>query len=244
MAASVADLVGHLKAADAERQRRAQSPGLLARVNALKAFQQQRFSRTYSDLLASVRYGPAARYFLDELYGPSDFTKRDVQFARVAPTIVRVFPNELAETIATLAELHALSEALDTAMGLALANERIAPPDYVGAWQRVGRADDRERQIALTLRIAAQLDRITRLPLLRNALRLMRGPARAAGLSELQRMLESGFDIFRAMKGAQEFIALIGEREHDFAAALFEAGSGGVEGHRALERALGGLPPE
>ena len=57
-------------------------------------------------------------------------------------------------------------------------------------------------------------------------------------------MLESGFDIFRAMKGAQEFIAIIGEREHDFAAALFEAGSGGVEGHRALERALGGLAPE
>jgi hypothetical protein len=243
MAASVADLVGHLKAADAERQRRAELPGLLARVNALKALQQRRFSRTYSDLLASARYGPAARYFLDELYGPNDFTKRDAQFARVAPAIARVFPNELAETVAILAELHALSETLDTAMGLALANERIAPLDYIGAWQRVDRAADRERQIALTLRIAAQLDRITRLPLLRNALRLMRGPARAAGLSELQRTLERGFDIFRAMKGAQEFIAIIGEREHDFAAALFAAGSGGADGNRALERALAGLPP-
>ena len=70
--------------------------------------------------------------------------------------------------------------------------------------QRPGRAGDRELQIALTLRIAAQPDRTTRLPLLRNALRLMRGPARAAGFRELQRTLESGFDIFRAMKGAQE----------------------------------------
>jgi len=244
MAASAADLAGHLKALDAERQRRAGLPGLPARVNALKAFQQRRFSRTYADLLASVRYGPAARYFLSELYGPSDFTKRDAQFARVAPTIVRVFPKELAETIAALAELHALSEALDTAMGLALANESITPVDYIGAWQRVGRAGDREHQVALTLNIAAHLDRVTRLPLLRNALRLMRGPARAAGLAELQRTLESGFDIFRAMKGAQQFIATIGEREQAFAAELFAAGSASTGDGAALARALTWLPEQ
>ncbi len=242
MTASAADLAGHLKVVDAERQRRAELPELPARVTALKAFQQRRFAHTYADLLASARYGAAARYFLSELYGPSDFTKRDAQFARVAPTIVRVFPNELAETIATLAELHALSETLDTAMGLALADERITPLDYIGAWQRVGRAGDRERQVALTLGIAAHLDRITRLPLLRNALRLMRGPSRAAGLSELQRTLESGFDTFRAMKGAQEFIATIGARERDFAAALFAADPSGDVGDGALERALADLP--
>jgi hypothetical protein len=146
--------------------------------------------------------------------------------------------------MATLAELHALSEALDTAMGLALANERITPIDYIGAWQRVGRVGDRERQVALTLHIAAHLDRITHLPLLRNALRLMRGPARAAGLAELQRTLESGFDIFRAMKGAQEFIAIIGARERDFAAALFVPCTLGSDDDRALERALAALPAE
>jgi hypothetical protein len=244
MAVSSADLVGHLQTVDAERQRRAALPGLPVRVTALKAFQQRRFSHTYADLLASARYGAAARYFLAELYGPSDFTKRDAQFARVAPTIVRVFPNELADTIATLAELHALSETLDTAMGLALASERITPRDYIGAWQRVGRASDREHQVALTLNIASHLDRITRLPLLRNALRLMRGPSRAAGLAELQRTLESGFDTFRSMKGAQEFIAIIGARERDLAAALFAAQVSNGDSDGALERALAGLPAD
>ena len=62
------------------------------------------------------------------------------------------------------------------------------------------------------------------MPLLRNALRLMRGPSRAAGLGELQRTLESGFDIFQAMKGAEEFIAFIALRERDLAEALFAAG--------------------
>lgn len=235
-------ILAHLKVVDAERQRRAALPELDARVGVLKDYQQRRFSHTYADLLLSTRYGPASRYFLDELYGAKDFTRRDHQFARVAPAIVRLFPRELAQTIVTLAELHALSETLDTAMGTQLTSERIGAVDYIRAWQGVGRAPDRERQIALTLGIAAQLDRLTRLPLLRNSLRLMRGPSRAAGLAELQRMLETGFDTFRAMNGAQEFIALIGSRERDFADALFSAQPDGTDANAPMQRALASLP--
>ena len=241
MSASAAGIAAHLRVVDAERQRRTELPGLLARVTALKAFQQRRFSHTYADLLASARYGAAARYFLAELYGPGDFTTRDAQFARVAPTIARLFPEQVAETVAILAELHALSETLDTATALHLPDGPVAPLDYVRAWQGAGRAPDREHQIELTLRIAAQLDRITRLPMLRNALRLMRGPARAAGLAEVQRSLETGFDVFRAMKGAQEFIALIDSRERALAASLFAAGRS--DGDASMERALAGLAP-
>ena len=52
---------------------------------------------------------------------------------------------------------------------------------------------------------------------------MMRGPAKAAGLAELQRFLEAGFDTFRAMRGAREFLATIGERERTLAKALFES---------------------
>jgi hypothetical protein len=242
MPASSDQIAAHLGVVDVERQRRAREPGLLARVTELKDFQQRRFAHTYADLLASARYGPASRYFLDELYGPGDFSTRDAQFARVAPAIVRVFPNEVAETVAVLAELHALSETLDTATALELPEGRMTPRDYIGAWQRTGHAADRDRQIDLTLRIAERLDRITRMPMLRNALRLMRAPARAAGLSELQRSLETGFDVFKAMKGATEFIALIGSRERALAAALFAADRSGSGGESSIERALAGLP--
>jgi ABC-type protease/lipase transport system fused ATPase/permease subunit len=51
----------------------------------------------------------------------------------------------------------------------------------------------------------------------------MRGPAKAAGLAELQRFLESGFDTFKAMGGAREFLSNIGTRERGLARALFEA---------------------
>ncbi len=243
MTRSAADLAAHLRTVEAERQRRAALPGLLAKVTALKAYQQRRFSHTYSDLLGSPRYGAAARYFLDELYGPNDFATRDAQFARAAPAIARVFPDEVAATVEILAELHALSETLDTAMGEQLEEGNIGARDYIAAWQRVGRAADRERQIELTLGIAAHLDRVTRLPMLRHALRLMRGPARAAGLAELQRSLEAGFDVFGAMKGADEFVALIGTRERALSAAILAVDAGASEG-AAMDRARDGLPAD
>ena len=51
----------------------------------------------------------------------------------------------------------------------------------------------------------------------------MRKPARAAGLGELQRFLEAGFDTFKAMRGATEFLSLINERETLLVSTLFGA---------------------
>ena len=235
-------LLAHLQVVDTERRRRAASPALSQKVDALKTYQQRRFALTYADLLASDRYGPAARYFLAELYGPNDFTSRDAQFAAVAPTVVQLFPEEIAATVATLSELHALSETLDTAMGLELESPSVTRAGYVRAWQQVGLPQDRERQVVLTLAIADRLDRFTRQPLLRTGLHLMRGPALASGLSELQHLLEEGFDTFRAMRGADDFIAWVGARERALAAALFAADATRVDATRAADRALAWLP--
>jgi len=217
-------ILSDLAVVDAERRQRAASPDLALRVTALKAYQQLRFSHTYGDLLVSERYGPAARFFLDELYGPSDFTRRDAQFARVVPALVRLFPREIVQTVATLSRLHALSESLDTDMGTRLFSAAVDADAYAAAWRSTAREHDREQQIALTLDVASALDRLTSKALIRNSLRLMRGPARAAGLSELQVFLEGGFDTFRAMGGAEEFMRIVDEREHRLSRILFSDG--------------------
>lgn len=228
-------ILSELALVDAERRRRAADPEFARRVEALKAYQQLRFSHTYADLLTSARYAPAANFFLDELYGPSDFTRRDAQFARVVPALVRLFPREIVQTVATLSRLHALSESLDTETALRLPSGPLDAELYANAWQATGRARDREQQIVLTVEVATALDALTRKTLIRNSLRLMRGPARAAGLSELQAFLEEGFDSFRAMGGAADFIRLIDEREHALADALF-----GNEGSAPWSRLLPG----
>ena len=242
MPASAAAILDHLKVVDAERQRRAADPALNAKVVAVKAFQQRRFSRTYADLLASVRYGPASRFFLDKLYGPDDFTRRDAQFARMVPAMAKLIPKQTMGTVSALAELHASSETLDTAMAAQLDREPISAAGYIRAWQRVGRVAERERQIVLTLDVATGLEGLTRTPLLRHSLRLMRAPARAAGLAELQWFLETGFDTFRTMGGAEDFIAMVASRERALAALLFAAGAEASDDIASMKDALDSLP--
>jgi hypothetical protein len=242
MTNSAATILAHLHEVEAERRKRSTAPGLHDRVVLVKAYQQRRFSHTYADLLNSARYGSASRFFLNELYGPSDFTRRDAQFARVVPALVKLFPSEIVSTVATLAELHALSESLDTRMGEHVdEGVDLNGASYIRAWQQTAHPEARERQIALTLDVAERLDRFTRRPLLRNSLRLMRGPARAAGLAELQHFLETGFDTFRAMQGAQDFVSIVRTRERALASALFGASANSTEG-AGMTDALARLP--
>lgn len=217
------DIRNRLRAVEEERATRGAEVGLNAKVRALKEYQQKRFRHTYADLLGDVRYGPACRFFLDELYGPADFSQRDAQFSRVIPSLVRLFPTDLVNTVGMLAELHDLSERLDTLMGRHLTAASVDANGYIYAWQATGRRSERFRQIELTLDVAKSLDSLTRKPLLKNGLRLMRSAARAAGLGELQQFLETGFNTFKAMKGAQDFVATVERRERALAVALFDA---------------------
>jgi hypothetical protein len=242
MNAQVQAIQALLNQVDEQRALRAADAGLAERVRRIKHYQHQRFQHTYADRLAEARYAQATRFFLEELYGPADFTRRDTQFKRVVPALVRLFPREVVLTVQTLGELHALSETLDTAMGRVVGAEEIDLAAYADAWQRVqrfrqrvGRPAEREAQIALMRRVADALDAYTRNPLLRHSLRLMRGPARLAGLAELQTFLENGFDTFRAMHGAKEFLDTIVTRERAIGALLFDpqaAAGAAAAGHQ------------
>ncbi len=214
-------IVQELRIVSAERAVRMAEPGLAVRVQALKHYQQKRFRRTYADLLNDARHRDAAQFFLEELYGPKDFEERDAQFMRIVPAVRRMFPQEIVHTVANLASLHALSETLDTEMGRRLPGDVVTAVDYAAAWRATGRPQAREQQIALTLAVGESLDRYTRVPMIRTTLRMMRGPARAAGMSELQRFLETGFDTFKAMRGAEHFLRCIATRERALATALF-----------------------
>ncbi|CAD5374060.1 conserved hypothetical protein [Rubrivivax sp. A210] len=215
----------------AERTRRAAQPALGERVAAIKAYQHARFERSYADLLASPRYAAAARFFLNDLYGPADFTRRDDQFARIVPALVRLFSADVVATVASVASLHALSEQLDSLMAQAtLASGAFTanPPDhvaYAAAWRAVGQPAERQQQIALMLGVGRALDGFTRKPLLRQSLRMMRGAAQLAGLGTLHEFIVAGFETFRAMGGADDFLLTVSQRESELAARLFAGGA-------------------
>jgi hypothetical protein len=212
------------------RQAMQSNSALRASVGQVKRVQSQRFSGSYADLLAGEPYAAAAQFFLVELYSDQDYAERDAQFARIAGTIERLFPKQVAGTAVALAELHALTEELDQAMALAwLAQsdgELTQAQRYVAAWREVARRPDREWQLHAVLDIGRQMAQLTRTAGLRMMLRMMRRPAAAAGLGALQRFLERGFDTFAAMAhgqgGVEDFLDTLRVRESALMALLFD----------------------
>lgn len=200
-----------------------QDAALAHAVREIKVLQARRFEATYADLLRDPRHRPATRFFLDELYGDHDFAQRDAQFSRIAGAIERLFPEAVAQLAVDMAELHAVTEQLDATLGThwqALATLSPAPR-YVAAWRQTGTPAQRQQQLRVVLQMGRELQHLTRKKSLRLALRMMRGPAQAAGLGALQAFLERGFEAFSHMGDAQGFLAAIEQRETRWMDRLF-----------------------
>ena len=207
------------------RQQHANQPSLGCASIEVKRFQALRFRATYADLLRSPRYKTAATFFLAELYGDRDYAQRDQQFSRIASTIATIFPRAVVDTAAALAEVHALTETLDDLMARQWAVDGMGDDQaarYIRCWRLVADMAARHRQLEVVLLLGRELNRLTRKPGLRTLLKMMRHPAGAAGLSSLQHFLEAGFDAFADMRGAQEFLVVIRQRETEWIHSLFE----------------------
>jgi hypothetical protein len=189
----------------------------------LHSWQAERLGRTHADLLAGKRTGPAASFFLTDLYGATDLGSLAADVRRIVPVMSKLLPTAGLETVADAIELDALSETLDAAMVAALGDKIIAldAAAYGRAYRKVDRRKDRERQIALIEHVGQALERLVRQPFVVSALRLMRKPAKLAGLGELQDFLERGYAAFRQIGDPKEFLDLIVSRERRLLNALF-----------------------
>jgi hypothetical protein len=97
----------------------------------------------------------------------------------------------------------------------------ISEAAYARAYRACANRHGRDAQIALILQIGDAIDSLTRKPLLRPAIALIKGPAHAAGMGALHDFLDRGFRAFRHMHGAAEFLAVIRERETRILERLF-----------------------
>jgi len=191
------------------------------RVRALKRWQTDRLVRTYADLMAQARYRQATSFFVEDLYGPKDFTGRDVAMMRIVPMMARILPAKAVETAALSVEVEALSEDLDHRLAQALGAAPIDESSYARAYRESASPEERRRQIQLIVDVGRRLDALVKWPFIGSTLKVMRQPARLAGLTDLQDFLEKGFAAFHAMGGANEFLGTIERREMQILGCLF-----------------------
>ncbi len=183
----------------------------------LREWQAARLARTYADLLLSDRYRPAAAFFLSDIYGPKDLGARNDEVEHILPVIVSFLPAGGVRTVALTIGMDALSEELDAAMCIELQRcgeiDAIDEARYATAYRACDNRPAREQQIALLGEVGRTLEELARRPLLGTAIHMMRKPAQMAGVPGLHEFLQRGFDAFKHMGEAAEFIELIRSRE-------------------------------
>lgn len=200
------------------------------RLAEVKAWQARRLAQTYADLAADPRYAKATAFFLGDLYGDKDFSHRDEAMLRIYPVMVRTLPASAVETAALAIEVDALSEELDRRLAAFLPPGPVTEATYARAYREAGTRAERERQIALIDEVGRRLDGLVVKPFIHATLKLMRRPARMLGMEDLQAFLEHGFEAFRHMGGAAEFLATIGGRETAILNRLFSGHPNPISG--------------
>ncbi len=207
----------------------AAAPGYTKRLRDLRTWQALRLAQTYDDLRRDPRYSAAVEFFLNDLYGPQDLSRRDKDLLRACRHFARALPGAALKILELALALDVLSAELDHAVAQELGRGGVTAAAYAAAYRRVGRAGDRRRQIDLLIDIGEHLQRIIRQRWIDLALRAARLPARVAGFNALQGFLERGFSAFRQMRGAQGLLEAIRERETRLMHTLFGSEPAGAE---------------
>lgn len=192
----------------------------------LRRWQAERLRRSFDHFLHDPERRPAAEFFLDDVYGDHDFTRRDADIARVLPMMRTLLPKKLLGTVADAIELGALTQELD--LGMAEVLETMAPCRrkldaalYGEAYRALGGQERRKRQVALIGRVGRGFGQALRMPGVAALLAFSRGPAKLAGLGELQAFLERGYAAFESLGDVDGFVTEIERDESAVSAKLF-----------------------
>ena len=210
------EIIKHIHRVNALRDL-ANQLGVMPIIHQLQHWQCERLLVTHDDLAQQKRYQKAMAFFVDELYGPKDFSQRDADLVRVIPKLAKVLPDKAMNAMDDALSLNALSFDLDMAMAQYLQahfpNEPINRDNYALAYRHVGRIDDRTHQIDIISHLGDQLADVIKIRGIGMLISLSRRPAKLAGLLALHEFLERGFDAFKALGDVQSFIQPVLVRE-------------------------------
>ncbi len=191
------------------------------RLIALREWQCERLLTSHAKALETPQYVPAINFFVDELYGPKDFSQRDQDIAKVVPKMEKWLPVEALESLEVAIHLNALSQELDVTLLEHLGEQPITSQSYAQAYAASDNAEQRKLQIDYIEQLGLDLASVVKIPGIGMILVMARTPAKLAGLETLQNFLEDGFDAFKKIGEIEDFILPMVSTERDIMQRLF-----------------------
>ena len=216
------NIVQHLRSTE-KMQAHITHENLTKRIRDLQTWQTKRLLTTHDDLWQSKRFKPAMQFFVEELYGPKDFSQRDIELARVVPKMAKVLPNKGLVSLEAALRMNCLSLELDIALVHEMSNKEINRVNYFDCYRHAGQRLKREEQIELLESLAIDLAQVVKISGISTILLLSRKPAKVAGVKSLHEFLEKGFKSFKKLGNVNDFLDPIITRERALMQSLYAA---------------------
>lgn len=194
----------------------------LKHIRTIQAWQCQRLLISHQDMYQQPRFKSAVEFFINELYGPKDFSQRDQDIAKVVGKMAKLLPEKALVSLASALHLNAISFELDFDMARQLKDKPINRDSYAQAYLACNNQTTRQKQIDYIQTLGGELADVVKMKGISMLLKLSRKPAKLAGLLVLHEFLESGFKAFKNLGDVNDFVNPVVAREQHILTQLFD----------------------
>jgi hypothetical protein len=192
----------------------ADKAGLMTTIRAVQAWQCKRLLASHQHMYQQKRFRPAVEFFINELYGPNDFSQRDQDIARIVPKMSAFLPQKALQSLASALHLNTLSFELDFDLAKQLVDSEINRDTYAKAYVSCDNLAIRQQQIDYIRTLGNDLADVVKMKGISSLLFISRKPAKIAGVLALHEFLEKGFKSFKNLGNVDDFITPVMNKEH------------------------------
>ena len=214
MSDSTKQIIRHLHGIST-MQEIAEKAGLMATIRAVQTWQCKRLLASHQHMYQQKRFKPAVEFFIDELYGPNDFSQRDQDIARIVPKMSKFLPEKALHSLASALHLNTLSFELDFDLARKLVDTEVNRDTYAKAYASCDNLATRQQQIDYIRILGNDLADVVRMKGISSLLFISRKPAKMAGVLALHEFLEKGFKSFKNIGNVQDFIIPVVNKEQE-----------------------------
>ncbi len=198
-----------------------QNEVIAKRLQDVQNWQKQRMKYTHEVFFSVPEHHLMTQYFLNRLYGGSDFNILAKQIDRIirnAGIVEKIIPASAIRTGFAAVGLAVLAIRLDEEIAIDVLNtygadEPLTDDIMRQTYLKLDQAAERNHQMDLLDELSLSLDKYVRSALVKSAFKMSRGMAYKYKIDPLYEFIQEGFDAMKPLGSAEEFVKIFSSEE-------------------------------
>ena len=205
-----------------------QDPVIAQRLQDVQNWQKERMKYTHEVFFSVPEHHLMTQYFLNRLYGGSDFDILARQIDRIirnAGIVEKIIPASAIRTGFAAVGLAVLAIRLDEEIAIDVLNNHGADAPLTDeimrqTYLKLDQAHARNHQMDLLDELSLSLDKYVRSALVKSAFKMSKGMAYKYKIDPLYEFIQEGFDAMKPLGSAEEFVKIFSTEERHIIARV------------------------